>query len=85
MVTMSGCTPWFWKPQKWEPVRPKPVCTSSAIQTPPAALTSCTQSYVNDALLQRPFTNLLNEMPPKASLHLIRYVHAPSCPDQLHT
>ena len=40
IVTMSGCTPWFWKPQKWDPVRPKPVCTSSAMHTPPAALTS---------------------------------------------
>jgi hypothetical protein len=37
MVTMSGITPWFSKPQKWDPVRPNPVCTSSAIHTPPAA------------------------------------------------
>ena len=22
-------TPWAWKPQKWSPVRPQPVCTSS--------------------------------------------------------
>lgn len=38
-VTMSGVTPWVWNPQKWLPVRPKPVCTSSAMQSPPAFLT----------------------------------------------
>mmetsp|Transcript_27549 Transcript_27549/g.70159 ORF Transcript_27549/g.70159 Transcript_27549/m.70159 type:complete len:202 (+) Transcript_27549:459-1064(+) len=37
MVTMSGVTPWFWKPQYAEPVRPNPVCTSSAMQMPPAS------------------------------------------------
>ena len=29
MVTMSGTTPWPSKPQKWSPVRPKPVWTCS--------------------------------------------------------
>jgi hypothetical protein len=38
---MSGTTPWFWKPQKAVPVRPKPVCTSSAMHTPPCARTIC--------------------------------------------
>ena len=33
MVTMSGVTPQFSKPQKCVPVRPKPVCTSSAISS----------------------------------------------------
>lgn len=28
-----------WKAQKWEPTRPKPTCTSSAIHTPPASCT----------------------------------------------
>ena len=37
MVTMSGMTPWVSKPQKCVPVRPKPACTSSAMQRPPAA------------------------------------------------
>lgn len=43
IVTMSGTTPWFWKPQKALPVRPKPVCTSSAMHTPPCARTICRQ------------------------------------------
>ena len=37
IVTMSGITPWFWNPQKLLPVRPKPVCTSSEMQSPPAS------------------------------------------------
>lgn len=41
MVTISGMTPWFWKPQYAVPVRPKPVCTSSAMQMPPASLIIC--------------------------------------------
>jgi len=41
MVTMSGTTPWFSKPQKCVPVRPKPVCTSSAMHRPPASRTVC--------------------------------------------
>ena len=32
---------WVWKPQKWLPVRPKPVCTSSAMFRPPASVTIC--------------------------------------------
>jgi ribonuclease J len=39
MVTMSGITPCVSKPQKWEPVRAKPDCTSSAMQRPPAVRT----------------------------------------------
>ena len=35
IVTMSGVTPQFSKPQKCSPVRPKPACTSSAMQRPP--------------------------------------------------
>lgn len=27
MVTISGITSWASKPQKWSPVRPKPLCT----------------------------------------------------------
>lgn len=27
IVTISGITSWPWKPQKWLPVRPNPVCT----------------------------------------------------------
>ena len=46
IVTMSGTTPWFSNPQNLVPVLPKPVCTSSAIQTPPAALTCCSQSVI---------------------------------------
>ena len=38
-VTMSGTTPCVSKPQKWLPTRPSPVCTSSAMQMPPAART----------------------------------------------
>ena len=38
-TTMSGTTPWVSKPQKCVPSRPKPTCTSSAMQTPPAART----------------------------------------------
>lgn len=30
---------WFWKPQYAEPVRPNPVCTSSAMHSPPASRT----------------------------------------------
>src|SRR5690242_2244711 len=36
IVTRSGVTPQFSKPQKCSPVRPKPVCTSSATHSPPA-------------------------------------------------
>ena len=36
-TTMSGTTPCVSKPQKCVPSRPKPICTSSAMQTPPAA------------------------------------------------
>ena len=41
MVTMSGqkTPPSIWKAQKWLPTRPKPVCTSSATNTPPAERT----------------------------------------------
>lgn len=39
IVTMSGITPCVSKPQKWEPVRANPDCTSSAMQRPPAART----------------------------------------------
>ena len=41
-VTMSGTTssPCVWKAHQWAPTRPKPTCTSSAIQTPPAARTA---------------------------------------------
>lgn len=39
IVTISGTTPWFSNPQNLVPVLPNPVCTSSAMQTPPAALT----------------------------------------------
>ena len=39
IVTISGMTPERSKPQKLSPVRPKPVCTSSAMQTPPWART----------------------------------------------
>ena len=35
MVTKSGITPQFSKPQNFVPVRPKPVCTSSAMHRPP--------------------------------------------------
>ena len=35
----SGVTPKFWNPQKWSPVRPKPVCTSSAMHRPPCSRT----------------------------------------------
>ena len=38
-TTMSGTTPWASNAQKCVPIRPKPVCTSSAMQTPPAART----------------------------------------------
>lgn len=31
--------PSAWKAQKWEPTRPKPTCTSSAMHTPPASCT----------------------------------------------
>ena len=37
IVTMSGITPCVSNPQKCVPVLPKPVCTSSAMHTPPAA------------------------------------------------
>lgn len=47
IVTMSGTTPWFSNPQNLVPVLPKPVCTSSAMQTPPAALTCCSQSVTH--------------------------------------
>ncbi len=40
IVTMSGTTPWSSKPQKCTPTRPNPICTSSAMQTPPEARTS---------------------------------------------
>ena len=36
-VTMSGTTPPSSKPQNARPTRPNPVCTSSAMQTAPAA------------------------------------------------
>ena len=39
MVTRSGVTPQFSKPQKAVPVRPKPVWTSSAMQRPPCLRT----------------------------------------------
>lgn len=41
IVTMSGLksSPCSWKAQKWLPTRPKPVCTSSATNTPPAERT----------------------------------------------
>ena len=39
MVTRSGVTPQFSKPQKAVPVRPNPVCTSSATQRPPCLRT----------------------------------------------
>ena len=39
IVTMSGTTPCVSKPQKCVPTRPNPTCTSSAMQTPPAART----------------------------------------------
>ena len=39
MVTMSGTMPWRVKPQSPAPVRPKPGCTSSAMNSP---LASCT-------------------------------------------
>ena len=39
-VTMSGTTPSSSKPQKCEPMRPKPTWTSSATHTPPAARTA---------------------------------------------
>ena len=38
--TMSGTTPFISKPQKCDPSRPYPTCTSSAITTPPAARTA---------------------------------------------
>ncbi len=38
--TMSGTTPCISNPQKCEPSRPYPTCTSSAITTPPAARTA---------------------------------------------
>ena len=37
-ITMSGTTPWVWKPQKCAPVRPKPHWTSSAMHTAPTLL-----------------------------------------------
>ena len=39
IVTMSGTQSWVSKAQKCDPTRPKPTCTSSAIQTPPASRT----------------------------------------------
>ena len=39
IVTRSGVTPQFSKPQKCSPVRPKPVCTSSAMHSPPCLRT----------------------------------------------
>lgn len=41
MVTISGQkpSPCSWNAQKWLPTRPKPVCTSSATNTPPAERT----------------------------------------------
>jgi len=35
IVTRSGVTPQFSKPQNAVPVRPNPVCTSSAMYSPP--------------------------------------------------
>jgi hypothetical protein len=40
--TMSGTTPWRWKPHICPPVRPKPGCTSSARNRPPAARIAAT-------------------------------------------
>ena len=37
---MSGTTPFISNPQKCDPSRPYPTCTSSAITTPPAARTA---------------------------------------------
>ena len=34
-VIMSGMIPWAWKPQKFSPVRPQPVCTSSEMNKMP--------------------------------------------------
>lgn len=41
IVTISGqkSSPCSWKAQKWLPTRPKPVCTSSTTNTPPAERT----------------------------------------------
>ena len=44
---MSGTTSWASKAQKCVPRRPKPVCTSSAMQTPPAARTRAYTSARN--------------------------------------
>ena len=38
-TTISGTTSCISKAQKCDPTRPKPVCTSSAMHTPPAART----------------------------------------------
>jgi len=44
ITTMSGTTPWASNAQKCVPMRPRPVCTSSAMHTPPAA---CTAAYTS--------------------------------------
>lgn len=48
MVTMSGTksSPCSWKAQTWEPTRPKPTWTSSAMTMPPA-LRTCLQRWVH--------------------------------------
>ena len=37
MVMMSGVASWVSNAHRWLPTRPKPICTSSAITTAPAA------------------------------------------------
>ena len=49
MVTMSGTTSWPSKPQKCSPVRPKPVCTSSEMHTPPWPRTNSKADLRNPA------------------------------------
>ena len=34
-----------WNPQKWSPVLPNPVCTSSEIQTPPSSRTRANAAF----------------------------------------